>query len=467
MALVNSEILAKLDNILKVFESKYNGNINNPEFIGSIDETTYYNAWADYWRYVVGVNVVPMITRFKTAHEKLRWTDWQTKPIPEEQHEQWKSEGKFNQGMAIICGTVWHNPEKRGLYLNGIDADNLPAVNEFCNYKGKQFTVQELAAWTLVEQHDDAPHKMHIIVYSEKPFLVKGSSNNSPAFKAGIEADQIPAIEVKSSNTTFLFVSGSPHKGSATCPYKIVGTREPAVCDDFQNHINNICTKYHIPYLDADNGNGKAQIPIEELFEEDFEIYENNNRSEALMRVMESLIKNNRGILSEETLKHISRMWNEKHCKPPLDDKKFYGQWQDAKDFIARVKKTEEDRKRYYQKTAEEVDKMSLADKIEYMLGSINMVHPKEMIERFNFKCMIDTRELYYYDDVKHTYVDNGGIIIEQELEANWLAMSKIYAKVGAIVASLSEQELENLEESILERKRVGQEDLSMISRDM
>ena len=112
------------------------------------------------------------------------------------------------------------------------------------------------------------------------------------------------------------------------------------------------------------------------------------------------------------------------------------------------------------QKTAEEVDKMPLAEKIEYLLGSINKVHPKEMIERFHFKCMIDTRELYYYDDVKHAYVDNGGIIIEQELEANYLAMSKIYAKVGAIVATMSEQELENLEKSgilDIKRKRVGQ----------
>ena len=241
MALVTSEILATLDNILNVFQTKYNGNINNPEFIGSVDETTYYNIWADFWRYVIGVNVVPMITRLKTAHEGLLWTKFQHLPISEERHETWKAEKMFNQGMAIICGTVWHNPEKRDLQLNAIDADNLPAVNAICYYKGKQFTIQQLANWTLVEQHEDAPYKMQIIVYSTKPFLKKASNNNSPALKAGIKANEIPAIEVKSSDDTFLFVSGSPHK--CGFPYKIIGTKEPAICDDFENHIDKICRK--------------------------------------------------------------------------------------------------------------------------------------------------------------------------------------------------------------------------------
>ena len=63
MALVVTEILARLEEILKRFQSKFDGNINSPEFIGSEEETSYYNIWADFWRYVIGVNVVPMITR--------------------------------------------------------------------------------------------------------------------------------------------------------------------------------------------------------------------------------------------------------------------------------------------------------------------------------------------------------------------------------------------------------------------
>ena len=99
-----------------------------------------------------------------------------------------------------------------------------------------------------------------------------------------------------------------------------------------------------IPYLSADNGNGKAQIPIEELFEEGFEIYENNNRHEALMRAMESLIKRNKQILPLEYIKEtLSRDWNSKHCKPPLDNFEFDKQWKCALKFIEQ-KQQEEDK---------------------------------------------------------------------------------------------------------------------------
>ena len=250
MALVNSEILALLDDILLAFESKYNGNINNPEFIGSVRRNHLLQYVGRLLAVCDGCQCCPY--DYKDSRLRIKALTGQVSTCylsPKSSMNNGNQEGEFNQGMAIICGTVWHNPEKSDLQLNAIDADNLPAVNEICNYKGKQFTIQQLATWTLVEQHDDAPHKMHIVVYSTKPFLKKASNNNSPALKTGIKANEIPAIEVKSSDTAFLFVSGSPHKGSDTCPYKIVGTKEPAICDDFENHIDNICRKYHIPYL--------------------------------------------------------------------------------------------------------------------------------------------------------------------------------------------------------------------------
>jgi P4 family phage/plasmid primase-like protien len=463
MALVNSEILALLDNMLKAFESKYNGNVNNPEFIGSIDETTYYNTWADYWRYVVGVNVVPMNTRFKTAHRDLDWKVFQHAPISEEQHEQWKSDKMFNDGMAIICGTVWHNPDKHGLQLNAIDADNLPAINEICNYKGKQFTVQDLAAWTLVEQHDDAPHKMHIVVYSTKPFLKKASNNNSPALKEGIKADEIPAIEVKSSDTAFLFVSGSPHEDGL--PYKIVGTKTPAVCDDFENHIDNICRKYQIPYLDADNGNGSAQIPIEELFEEDFEIHENNNRHEALMRIMESLIKRNRKILPFDVIKNtLSREWNNQHCKPPLEDTEFEKQWKCAIEFIEeRVQEETYFARKLRQKSEHEDDanngngaggadntqEEKLPDKEKEFLEeriktAIEIYHdlditldPEAMIERFHIKTTAPDKEIFYFNTDRGIYAPDGNIVIEECLEYSSKKANEIYGLILEFMETL------------------------------
>ena len=36
-----------------------------------------------------------------------------TEPIYEEQHNEWKSSGAFNKGIAVITGTkAWHNSKK-------------------------------------------------------------------------------------------------------------------------------------------------------------------------------------------------------------------------------------------------------------------------------------------------------------------------------------------------------------------
>lgn len=457
MALVNSEILAQLENIQNAFLAKYNGNINNPEFMGSVDETTYYNTWADYWRYVVGVNVVPMITRIKNAHRDLDWRGFQHVPISEEQHEQWKTDRMFNDGMAIICGTVWHNPEKRHLQLNAIDADNLPAVNEICNYKGKQFSVQALGNWTLVEQHEDAPDKTLIIVYSTKPFLKKASNNNSPALRAGIKANEIPAIEVKSSDTAFLFVSGSPHKDGY--PYRIIGIKEPAICDDFENHIDSICTKYKIPYLSADNGNGNAEVTTKELFEEDFEIHENNNRHEALMRAMESLIKRNTNILSLDYIKEtLSREWNDKHYKPPLDNFEFDKQWKCALEFIERKQREEDERFQKFRfeagtetsnesAPAESQDSLSQEEKDdleERIKTDVELYHqldiiitPEDMIDKYDIKTTRPDKEIFYFSKNKGVYLPDGYIVIEERLEESSKLADLIYAPILVMIEKL------------------------------
>ena len=395
---------------------------------GNTDSSEWFNTWADYWRYAIGVNVVPADTRNKVT--SVRWAEYQNNPISEEQHDKWKINGSFNNGMAIILGKVFHDPIKAGLYVNAVDGDNLTAVTEICNYKGRQLSIQELANWTVIEQHNDAPDKMHVIVYSNKPFLTKGSDRGNPKYSDLMDANKVPALEVKSVGT-MLFVTPSPHKGGYN--YEIIGVKDPVVCEEFQQHIDHICRKYGIKYLENDTGHGSSDIPIDELFEEDFTIYEGHNRHKALMRAAESMIRTNKGVLSEEAIKYMAHVWNEKHCKPPLDDTQFYEQWQDAKDFIARKKKEEEDRKSYYQKTLEEVNAMPLEEKIEYLLGFVNGIHPKDMIDKYHFKCLIDTRELLYYDSFKGTYVENGEIVIEQELEANQVSFNKIYAKVGTI----------------------------------
>lgn len=114
-----------------------------------------------------------------------------------------------------------------------------------------------------------------------------------------------------------------------------MGTKESDIADDFVKHIDNICKKYSIPYLD-ENDNANGLIPIQDLFKPDFTIFEGHNRHEALMRVMESLFVRNSGILSIEEIKQFAQQWNLKHYCTPLDDKEFEKQWTCATDFIAK-----------------------------------------------------------------------------------------------------------------------------------
>ena len=289
------------------------------------------NDFADYWRDDIGVNVIPANTRKKETYES--WKEWQDKPIPTELHDEWKASGAFNNGIAIILGNVWHNLYKADLYLIGIDLDNEKAIVEICNRNDRTVSLSQLSQWTVVEQHLDDPSKAHVLLYSRKLFPKKSSDNNKD-LSDKLGRNEIPAIEVKGLGSHgILFVSPSVHQNGT--PYQILGTLEPVIADDFVQHIDNICKKYSIPYLD-EKGNGNGLVPIQDLFKPDFTIFEGHNRHEAVMRIMESLIARNSCILSLEEIKSLAQQWSLKHCKPQLDDKEFEKQWACATDFIAK-----------------------------------------------------------------------------------------------------------------------------------
>jgi len=300
------------------------------------------NDWADYWHYEVGANVIPANTRDKTTF--INWKKYQNSPIPKEQHDEWKTQGAFNDGMAIIAGKVWHakDPSKQGLYLILVDLDNKKAIDEFCTRNGIMTPLAELAKTMIVEQHDDEPDKAHIIFYASHPFLKKSTDIVTKAMSDKLVKNEIPAIEIKGAGEHgILFVTPSLHKKGKN--YLIIGTKElgTTLYDALETHLDNICNKYGIPYLTNGNGDGSnssitKKQPINELFSEDTKIYEGHNRHEAILRVMESLLRRNQGILTHERIKQLTAEWNQKHCIPPLEQKEFERQWKAAIAFIER-----------------------------------------------------------------------------------------------------------------------------------
>src|SRR5918995_7004622 len=111
------------------------------------------NESADFWRYDIGVNVIPANTVDKKP--MVSWIEWQDKPIPEELHNRWKEERAFSDGIAIVPGKVWHSKEadKRTLYLIFIDADKRIAIEELYTRDGETISLRDVSQKFLIEQH--------------------------------------------------------------------------------------------------------------------------------------------------------------------------------------------------------------------------------------------------------------------------------------------------------------------------
>jgi DNA replicative helicase MCM subunit Mcm2 (Cdc46/Mcm family) len=353
-----------------------NNNINN-----SIDR------WVDFWYYEIGVNIIPANTKEKITF--VNWSECQNIPITEELHEIRKKNGEYSKGIAIVLGKIWRG-KYQGQYLNGIDCDNKKAIEEICIYKDNTIiSLQQLANWTIVEQHTDQPDRMHIYIRSIKPFRKKSSNKINSELLKKIDATDIPAFEVKGlGQHGIFFCTPSIHKNGH--PYQIIGTKEPVLCDEFENHLNSICKKYGIEYLDDyidDDQTHTSKIPIQDLFQENFVILEGNNRHEGLLRAMESLLKRNQGILDLEQIKQLAQIWNQKHCEPPLDNKEFERQWESATNFIRRKINEQTDqvennfKKEFLNNTEKEKDKkIPLVSVSEALRTNFGMLRVQGMI---------------------------------------------------------------------------------------
>ncbi len=84
----------------------------------------YLNSFADFWYHVIGVNVIPAVTKKKETYEE--WKQYQIDGISIEQHEEWKREGAFKNGFMVMPGRVFRGSQI-GRYLIGIDCDKPPS----------------------------------------------------------------------------------------------------------------------------------------------------------------------------------------------------------------------------------------------------------------------------------------------------------------------------------------------------
>jgi Bifunctional DNA primase/polymerase, N-terminal len=297
---------------------------NTPTLPNTINES------ADFWRYDIGVNVIPADTKNKTP--SVPWSEFQNNPIPEELHNRWKSEGTYLKGIAIIPGRVWHRKDKQNLYFTFIDADKNKAIEELCNREEKAISLQEMAQKFLVEQHKDSlTEKAHIYMYSSIPFPQKS-------------ADSVLGLEIKGlGEHGIAFCFPSIHKDGL--PYEIIGTNQPITLNEDQSnemilHIDNICKKYGLEYLEKH---------YRRLLDSDCKIYK-GSRHDSLLRIANSLLFRDLGgnekSRSELEIKAILLKINNTRCVPsPLPTEEIDKIWDDAVNYVRQIKaQQDEDR---------------------------------------------------------------------------------------------------------------------------
>ncbi len=142
--------------------------ISNEKEQFNVNYVYYLNSFADFWYHVIGVNVIPAITRIKKTYEE--WLPYQIESVSIEQYEEWKREGAFKYGFMIMPGRVFRSSQI-GRYLIGIDCDKPPSF-EFIKSTIKKHDL-DARDYFIIEQHKDNPQKAHFYFFSDIPYPKK------------------------------------------------------------------------------------------------------------------------------------------------------------------------------------------------------------------------------------------------------------------------------------------------------
>jgi hypothetical protein len=299
--------------------------------------------------------------------------------------------------------------------LIGVDLDNKIAIEEFCIRDGqKAFSLEELAQQTIVEQHNDDPGRVHVYFLSERPYAKKSSD----VFNKKFDPHSMPAIEVKGDGEHgMLFCSPSIHRNGYR--YEIIGTKVPAIVNhDYELHIDNICRKYSLAYLDDNTFESKVAGLVEPSHRN-----KEGHRHNTLAVINHYIYKNAYKLpeeqLSKQQLEDIILKYNREQNEPPLPDPEVDRMFHDAlRRSTTRLKAEQakieahhrklQQQKMGRQQSSEQTDQRTKQDLIEKT--------SEDIIKTNRFLTKEESKEILYYDG-NGVYVSGGEVLIEKEAE--------------------------------------------------
>ena len=220
------------------------------------------NEWADHYRYVWGINCVPsngcQMHKGKVIPKHALpepWQEWTKSPIPQDMHDRWKREGRFDLGIMRITGPAWHRDPS--LTYCSVDMDDAAAVS-----------------WLLPDPQEQS--KKHALeTHGESglyhwEFFTKGDSRLQPraASQSGL------AIEVKIGNGVMF---GAPSLHVDGTQYRFLGLDIPGIMNG-----NKIQDK-----MDTMPGIVKSKKSVADLLMS--VTPKGHNRSESILRFVDSI----------------------------------------------------------------------------------------------------------------------------------------------------------------------------------
>ncbi len=240
--------------------------------------------------------------------------------------------------MAIIPGKVWHKPDKIGQFFVVIDPDTKKAIEELCTGDGKTISVGEMASKFLIEQHKDDLDRAHICFYSPIPFVKKS-------------LDSIIGIEVKSEGEHGIpFCCPSIHKNKDLGDtnihrYEIIRTFQPVTltisqATELMQHINRICLKFGVQYLDKDTRISRMKPMIQQLtIDPRIRIHQGERHSTLLSVANSLLLRHQTNGKTDVQLKNFFIQMNITLCDPePLPEDEINQIWKSATEYVSRIR---------------------------------------------------------------------------------------------------------------------------------
>jgi hypothetical protein len=231
----------------------------------------------------------------------------------------------------------------------------------------------------------------------------------------------MPAIEVKGDGEHGLFFcSPSIHPGG--CRYEIIGMKVPAIVNeeqDYELHIDNICRKYGLRYLDDDTFESRVYGLTDANHRNKSGERHNNTLTIINHYIYKNAYKLPEEQQTEQQLEHIIVKYNRGQNDPPLPDQEVDRMFHDALRRSATRLKAEESainahhRKLRQQKTGQQ-QTLKITDQEKQNL----IEEASETIMKTNeFLTIEESKEILYYNG-NGVFVPGGEVLIEKEAES-------------------------------------------------